>query len=159
MLSWDEFDKELRDEYAVYSSRKQSDKCTINEILLGDSEAIRRAKAALDVLDTSERLASRGSLSYECDLPSYVVIHPWGGRLGKTVCQGTYLLYDFLDDHARKSDLLDFFSRIVSIFAAFQISSVFCSLATTALNAKLRTPLFAYDAELSIDRHRLRTAF
>ena len=159
MLRWDEFDKELRDELAVYSSRRQSYKYCINEISLGDSEAIRRAKAALDALDTTERLAPEEFPGCKRGLFSYIEIQQRDIFSGKTVYQGSYSLYDFIADQSRKSCLSDFFSRVVSIFSAFQLSSVFSSLSTTALNAELRTPLFAYDAELSIDRHRLRSTF
>lgn len=155
MLSWEEFDREIRDEYNSYSSRRQRDKCRITELSLSDSLAVRRAKAALDSLDVSESLDTVDSANYECDLTSYAVIRRWG----KTECLGTYTLYDFQDDYARKADQRAFFNKIVTIFAAYLASSISCSLATAALNAKIRTPLFAYDAELSIDRHRLRTAF
>lgn len=159
MLSWDEFDRELRDEYDSYSSRRQHDKCSITEISLSDSIAVRRAKAALDALAAAEDLATVDSANYEGELTRYAVIRRWDGPYVKTECQGTYTLYDFQDDHARKADLRTLVNKIVTIVAAYLLSSISCSLATAALNAKLRTPLFAYDAELSIDRHRLRTAF
>ena len=159
MLSWDEFDKELSDEYAVYSSRKQPNKCRIAEMSHSDSEAVRRAKAALDTLDAAEEAYSVQTLNFQRRAVSHVMtIGPTPTReCGASLC--TFQLYDFQDDYAYRESLRESFNKIVAIFAAYLLSSKTCSLITTALNAKLRTPLFAYDAELSIDRHRLRTAF
>lgn len=156
MLSWDEFDKELRDEYAVYYSSKQSNQYRSTEISHSDSEAVRRAKAALDILDREVEDTSESILSLLYEPTLFV------RRIGEPttlVSGGTYTLYNFHNAHTYYSNLRDSFNRIAILFAAYLVSSITCSLVTAALNAKLRTPLFAYDAELSIDRHRLRSAF
>lgn len=156
MLSWDEFDKELRDEYDIYYSSKQSNQYRSTEISHSDSEAVRRAKAALDILD-KETEATSESIFQILHQPNSLV-----RRIGEPttiVSGGTYLLYDVHNDHAYNSNLRESFTRIAILFSAYLVSSITCSLVTAALNAKLRTPLFAYDAELSIDRHRLRSAF
>ena len=160
MLSWDEFDRELRDEYAIFSSHRQRDKYNVHETSLvsGDSQAIRRAKAALDALDVAENLAVLEPSQYQRSVVLHTVSRRYLSSI-KMACEGVNVLYDFEDDHAHKTKLRDSFNRIVLIFAAYLLSSIFCSLAAAARNAKLRTPLFAYDAELSVDRHRLRTAF
>lgn len=160
MLSWDEFDKELRDEYASFLSREKRRRYDVYEHSPsgGDSHAIKRAKAALDALDLAEGLAELESPKF---LNRSATVEHCGfyGKLESRVYEGTYSLYNFKIDHFRRARFSEFFNKVVLIFAVYLLSSVCCSLVTAARNAKLRTPLFAYDAELSIDRHRLRFAF
>lgn len=160
MLSWDEFDKEdLREEYSNYAHVVRQYGVTrrlISPTNNSDSTAITRAKAALDKLDLEieayERTEARGHFeqcSFFCDTID---------RLRHNLTSGRHGFYDFHREHARFSAVDAIINRIVAIFAAHILSALACSLATSSRNATFRTPLFAYDAELSIVRHRLRSA-
>ncbi|MEE4740610.1 hypothetical protein V2K88_02910 [Pseudomonas alliivorans] len=159
MLSWDEFDKQDEDEFFRISSRKLMDAESVREATVhcGDSAALRRAKAALDSLDMAAGLAKLEASS--CRNPGKLYARRFNGQTTTFCGEGVYGLYDVHQYFARVTETLKFFNKLVLIFAACLLSSICCSRFTSARNAEFRTPLFACDAELSIDRHRLRTAF
>ncbi|MCD5986784.1 hypothetical protein NLO88_15900 [Pseudomonas syringae] len=152
MLSWDEFDRELEEESENYSATYRRADKYVRDFAIDpnrDSAAVARAKAALDLLDIMEEPES-----LRCIRRNGTVV-----TITEDLSYGVYGFYDFRQDHFHQSALRDIFNRIVILFAAFLLSAIYCARASAALNAFLRTPLFAYDAELSIDRHRLRSAF
>lgn len=158
MLSWDEFDKEDRNEFFVISKHTLMGKDRVREAMVnsGDSAALRRAKAALDALDVAESLAElEGRFSRR---HNRINVFDIGGQTITFTTDGVYSLYDFHNYHARVTETLNFLNKLVLIFAVSLLSSICCSRFTSARNAEFRIPLFAYDAELSINRHRLRTA-
>ncbi|KPX59575.1 hypothetical protein ALO35_200198 [Pseudomonas amygdali pv. lachrymans] len=160
MLSWDDFYKEdLEEEYSNYVHVVRQYGVTrrvISTTTDGDSAAIARAKAALDKLDSvvsnHEQLEARRRIIQLGDYDDDLI------RALHGLTSGRHFFYDFHYEHARISAVQAVISRIVAIFAACLLSARACSLATASRNATLRTPLFAYDAELSIVRHRLRVA-
>ncbi len=160
MLSWDEFDKDdLREEYSNYAHVVRQYGVTRRVISTtndSDSAAIARAKAALDKLDliieADEQLEVRRHRDQYGDYVDDVARVLYG------LTSGRHGFYDFHSEHAKVSALQAVISRIVAIFAACLLSARACSLTTASRNATLRTPLFAYDAEVSIVRHRLRAA-
>ncbi|PBP71100.1 hypothetical protein CCL15_12640 [Pseudomonas syringae] len=160
MLSWDDFYKEdLEEEYSNYVHVVRQYGVTrrvISPATDSDSAAIARAKATLDTLDSvvsnQEQLEARRRIAhlgnYDDDI--ITILH--------CLTSGRHFFYDFHYEHVRISAVQAVISRIVAIFAAWLLSARACSLATVSRNATLRTPLLAYDAELSIVRHRLRAA-
>lgn len=158
MLSWDEFDKADRDEFFRVSSHKLMDAESVREatVYSGESAALSRARAALESLDVTEGLAAleAGSLGH----PGMVYVRRFGQPTAFSSI-GVHRLYDVHQYYTRVTETLNFLNKLVLIFAVYLLSSICCSRFTSARNAEFRTPLFAYDAELSIDRHRLRTAF
>lgn len=156
MLSWDEFYHELEEECSNYSATYRQGGTYFCEraVSNNDSAAIVRAKAALDRLDLAE-----GLVELEQSLNGLTV-----RRLGTIVpffddiSHAVYGFYDVHRDHIQRFALRDIFNRIVILFAAFLLSAIYCARVSAARNALMRIPLFAYDAELSIDRHRIRSA-
>jgi hypothetical protein len=159
MLSWDEFDKEdLQGEFSTYAEAAREHAATHRGFLTAthsDSAAVARAKAALDKLDLIMACELQAVRSASIDAWSF---YGESIRAVRGLESGSHNFYDIHLEYSKFSAIRDVVGRIVAIFAACILSARTCSLATVSRNATLRTPLFAYDAELSIVRHRLRAA-
>jgi hypothetical protein len=161
MLSWDEYDREnLKDELLSYARlRRETGVTSLGFLRCIDrnSVAIARATAALDQLDDiieAEELSAFCSYGNLDDFAEY-------GDLMRAVHglkSGSDPFFNIHSEYLKYSAARDVVSRIFTIFATGLLSARTCSLATVSRNAILRTPLFAYDAELSVVRHRLRAA-
>lgn len=158
MLSWDEFDKEdLQGEFSTYAEVAREHAATHRGFLTdthSDSAAVARAKAALDKLDLIMACELEPSRS-DANFDAFTVC---GDSIRALRGLGSHSFYNIHLEYSKFSAISAVVGRIVAIFAACSLSARTCSLATASRNATLRTPLFAYDAELSIVRHRLRAA-
>lgn len=133
MLSWDEFDAEDN------PGPPQSDDAG-RSARAADTDAVRRAKAALDALDIAEGLAE-----LECGT---------GKSYASQIIIRNFAFSDVVEiyKYHKQRSWMFIYILILVVYAQF-INSLLKKARRTALS----TPFSAYDAELSIQRHRLRT--
>lgn len=136
MLSWDEFDKEDGEIISFYESVS----CSVRRGDLYASSIRRTRDAVMKEFYAQQDMLVGGSER---------VVSYWGCR--RLDVSSFWGLLDFLKG-SLFSTLLE---QRISALAAF--AKVVVSLWLQSLRAFLSSPFSAYDAELSIRRHRLRT--